>query len=254
MRIDQLTFTRFIAAMANVLANGTPTGADRLGLDATEAAEWETYRASWNALQNLHQNEATRTKAVNNERKQLRKDFAAFASPLLTALSVHANLTEADRLAFRLPRPDKVPTARGKITDAAYAIISPVGGGSIQVKVRTSEDASRASRHPLADAVEVRYALLPATAATATAPQDPTPPAPAPVPTTGADTRASLGTALPVSAVDCPLVHISKKANFRIELGPQHSGKRFYAFFRWVNLSNLANSGDWGLMYQTLVL
>jgi hypothetical protein len=49
-------------------------------------------------------------------------------------------------------------------------------------------------------------------------------------------------------------VHISKKANFRIELGPQHSGKRFYAFFRWVNLSNPANSGDWGLMYQTLVL
>jgi len=54
--------------------------------------------------------------------------------------------------------------------------------------------------------------------------------------------------------VDCPLVFISTKATFLMVLGLQHSGKRFYAFFRWVNLSNPANSGEWGLLYQTLVL
>jgi hypothetical protein len=98
--------------------------------------------------------------------------------------------------------------------------------------------------------VEVRYALLSQTAAGGTAPQDPT----TPPPTSGGETRTPLGNAIPESPLDCPFVFTSTKATFAIKLGAQHSGKRFYAFFRWVNLSNSDNSGDWGLMYQTLVL
>jgi len=247
-------FNSYINATASALADGTPTGADRLGLVATQAAEWEAYRVSWNVQYALAENEATSTRAVTNEKNRIRKDFTAFASPLLTAFSVNPNLTEADRLTFRIPRPDRTPTARGKINDDAYALIKPVGGGSIQVKVRTDADSSRASRHPLADAVEVRYALLPASAVGGTAPEDPTAPAPTNTPTVGGEARASVGNVIPVSALDCPLVFISTKATFLMVLGPQHSGKRFYAFFRWVNLSNPANSGEWGLLYQTLVL
>lgn len=248
------SFNSYINSTANALAAGTPSGADRLGLTAVQAAQWEDYRTAWNAEYVLYVDESTRTKAVKNEKNRIRQDFIGFASPLLTAFSVHASLTEADRLVFKLPEPDRTPTARGKIHDDAYPIIKPAGGGSIDVKVRTSEDASRASRHPLADAVEVRYALLPQTAADGTAPQDPNTPAPTPLPMGMGESRPSVGLAIPQSALDCPFVFTSTKATFRIELGPQHSGKRFYAFVRWVNLSNPNNSGNWGAMFQTLVL
>jgi hypothetical protein len=235
-------FNNYIRSTANALAAGMPTGADRLGLTAQQAAAWETYRTNWDIEYTLYVDESTRTTTVTNAKNRIRKEFIEFASTLLIAFSVHPNLTDADRLTFKLPEPDRTPTARGKITDLAYAIIVPVGGGSIQVKVRTNEDASRASRHRLADAVEVRYALLTEAEANSTPPAS------------GNDTRVPGVNTLPVNAMDCPLVLNSTKASFRIELGPQHSGKRFYAFFRWVNLSRPANSGDFGQLYQTLVL
>jgi len=247
-------FNSYINSTANALAAGSPSGADRLGLTTEQATQWENLRKDWNKEYEFYVDESTRTKTVTYAKNQIRKDFIAFASPLLTAFSVHPNLTGADRLTFKLPEPDRTPTARGKITDNAYPIINPVLGGSIDFKVRTSEDATRASRHPLADAIEVRYALLPNTMASSPAPQDPTAPAPTPVPTAGSEARASVGQAIPESALNCLFVFTSKKAIFRIDLGPEHSGKRFYAFVRWVNHSNPANSGNWGLMYQTLVL
>lgn len=251
-------FNDYINTTANVLADGTPTGADRLGLTPVQAAAWEQYRTDWNTQYGLYTNKATRTSAVTSQKNNLRKAFTAFASPLLTAMSVHPALTAADRLAFNLPEPDRTPTARGKINDIPVLKLSPLGGGSIKGMVRTSSDASRASRHPLADLIEVRYALLPPSAAAQ--PQDPTAPAPTPTPTPTPQPMAGMtGTPTPVAPApptgpdDCPLIFSSTKANFTIALGTAHRTKVMYAFVRWVNTVNPANSGDWSEVHQVVV-
>jgi hypothetical protein len=240
-------FNTYINSTADALAEGTPTTAVRLGLTAAQAAAWGTYRIDWNTQYARYGNESTRTKGVTASKNKVRKDFTAFASPLLTAMSVHLALTEDDRLTFRLPEPDRTPTARAEIMVTPVGELHPLVGGKMQVRVRVSGDASRASRHPWADHVEMRYALIAPGAEAPTPPAGPSAPAP---PVTG----GAGATQPPVTAADCPLSAISTKAIFTITLGQEHSGKRMYAFFRWVNASNSALSGTWSNVIQMLVL
>jgi len=250
-------FNTYINSTADALAAGTPTTASRLGLSAAQTAAWGTYRSDWNTQYARYGNEALRTKGVTAVKNQIRKDFTAFASPLLTAMSVHPALTADDRLAFRLPEPDRTPTARAEIMVTPVGELHPLMGGKMQVRVRVSGDASRASRHPWADHVEMRYALLPAGAEVPTAPSRPEAPTPNPTPdpllnpTTGATSRVAQP---PATAMECPHSAISTKAIFTLALGQEHSGKRMYAFFRWVNASNPAHSGGWSNAIHMLVL
>jgi hypothetical protein len=59
---------------------------------------------------------------------------------------------------------------------------------------------------------------------------------------------------VPATAKDCTQSVISKKAIFIVQLGQESSGKRIYAFFRWVNASKPANSGPWSTVQQTVVV
>jgi DNA-binding transcriptional regulator YdaS (Cro superfamily) len=214
----------FINSTAVALAEGTPTTAQRLGLSPTQATQWQTYRTEWNAVHMQHINEAQRTKVVQANRLQLKHNFTVFATPILTAMSVHSALTTSDRLTFRLPERDRTITKRSKINESAEGHMLPMGGGDIKVRVRVEGDGDRASRHPLADHLEMRYVL---------------------VPPTGMGPNGLIWPEPPLTAMECPLNAISTKAIFTLGLGQASCGLRIYAFFRWVNATNAERNGNW---------
>jgi len=180
-----------------------------------------------------HTNLALRTKAVKDEKNRIRSAFMDFASPLLTGMSVHAALTENDRLTFRLPQRDRTMTKRGRIVDAAAGTLTPMAGGAIRIRVRHSAESNHTSLHPLADHLEMRYTLV------------------APL---GMGTDGLLWPDPPTIAEDCPLVAISTRAIFTLKVGEVKSGMRIYTFFRWVNATNEAMNGGWSNARYTVVV
>jgi len=225
-------FDSFINSTATALLNGTPTTAERLGLTAEQLAKWQDYRTVWKDLFATYTNRATRTKAVTNGKNKVRKEFIAFASPLLTAMSVHPALTASDRLTFHLAERDRIMTKRGSIKETAEGHMEAVGGARVQVRVRTFTDSTRASMHPQAHYIEMRYMTV--------APQ-------------GMGPSGLTWPATPLTPMECPQVTISTRALFYLELGEHSRGMRVYAFFRWVNASEPNKSGPWGTVRQVIV-
>ena len=235
-------FHSFINTSADYLAEGAPTNATRLGLAVTELGEWDSRRDSWNLIYAKHGDESKRTKTITAEKDDQKKAFMLFATPLLKGMALKPALTNDDRGALHLPERD-APTDRVKITTAPLAKIIPMEGGELSIRVRTTSDSNRASKHPDADHLEMRYALV-------DAPNTQTPPPANPGPGTGNAVQNSI----PTKAMDCILTESSKKAVFTVELGQENSGKRIYAFFRWVNTSKRSDSGPWSTAVQSVVV
>ena len=237
-------FHSFINTSADYLAEGAPTNAIRLGLLPPELAEWDSRRDNWNLIYAKHGDESKRTKTITAEKDDQKKAFMLFATPLLKGMALKPALTNDDRGALNLPERD-APTDRVKITTAPLAKIIPMEGGELSIRVRTTSDNNRASRHPDADHVEMRYALVDATAASSGS-------------SGGSGSNPSTGSgnqnSIPTKAMDCIFTESSKKAVFTVELGQENSGKRIYAFFRWVNTSKRSDSGPWSTAVQSVVV
>ncbi|HLG35448.1 MAG TPA: hypothetical protein VI757_11260 [Bacteroidia bacterium] len=196
------------------IKNGT-----RLGLSALEITDAVAFHDTWytgnpaaRGIYELHSNPNTKNKNTRNSVVTLMKDFNAFFSPLLTRMGTSGAITEDDRLNLNLPAADRTPTARGVINDEPLAGIKSLASARIKFRIRLDEDATRASMHPLADAIEVRY---------------------------------QIGGTQPANANVCPGTVISKKAMFTFDAGVDNDGKKFYSFVRYVNQSNPENNGPW---------
>ncbi len=96
------------------------------------------------------------------------------------------------------------------ITTAPDASFTPLEGAKIRQHLRVDEDASRASIHPLSDAWERVY---------------------------------KIGSPAPANPAACPLKDVGSKALTTFNAGMDNDGKKLYAFFRWINMSNPANNG-----------
>lgn len=238
-------FNSYINSTADYLAEGTPTHAVRLGLSVTQTTEWTDRRTAWNLIYAKHNDASKRTPTVIAEKDSQKAAFVAFANPVLGALKYNPALTQDDRGAFNLPERD-APTERGEITDAPYGKLMPMDGGKMQVRVRSTADGNRASKHADADHLEMRYELVDASKGEAVPDPNTLPPGP------GGPVTTKPG--VPATAKDCTQSVISKKAIFIVQLGQESSGKRIYAFFRWVNASKPANSGPWSTVQQTVVV
>ena len=110
---------------------------------------------------------------------------------------------------------DTEPTPRPKIATVPIVGLRAIGGGSIEVRCRVTTDQTRFSMHPAADVIECKFTLVP------------------------------IGEVPPDNWDDCPKTQVSKKARFIIPAGAKGIGQRLYGFFRWANLSNPQNNGDW---------
>lgn len=213
------------------LETGTPPRGEELGLSAAELDDWKDYRDEWLVLYPKYTNKNTRTATITENVNAHMHAFAEFAEPLLNRISGSSAITADDRNALNIKERDKTPTRRGLITDTPIVGFKGVGGGRMKAKLRTDSDSSRASMHPLANLIEVRYLITR---------ENPNKPGPTPVPEEGE------GTQVPNPGM-APYFFISSKASFEIDLGTDHLGSFVIAFFRWANSSNPANNGPWTL-------
>lgn len=227
-------FDSYIRNTAAVLAEGTPTGADRLGLSTEEATQWAEYTTSWVEIYAKYTDPAKRTTAVTNSKNAVKKNFTEFARIPLGKIDLSDAITSEDRSTFRLPERDTTPTARGPITEVPIGNIKGTGGGIVEIRARRTTDASRPSLHPLADAVELKYLIM---EDTNNDPNNPNPNRNGGVPTPD----------------DCPFTVTSKSALWRVDTGTKYLGKRMIAFMRWVNLSTPANNSGWSDLMTTII-
>lgn len=217
------TFNAYILNTTKVLQQGTPATWQRLGLTTDENTKWIDFHDRWEQQYLLYSNKNARTTTITKDKNKLKKDFIAFATPVLLKIAAHPALNTGDRLNFRLLERDRILTKRGRIEDVPMALMQPTGGGTLNIRVRRETDKDRASRHPLADGIEMKYIIT------------------------------DVNAVAPHSADDCVMNYISKKAIFSFKTKPGNAGKRIYAFFRWVNLSNYENSGPWTNWFTTVI-
>lgn len=211
-------YIRRVAAFV-IAPSGLTTNGERLGLTAAQNTATDNHRELWYTgipatpgAYELHSNPDTKTKTTRNTVLIIIRNFTIFFRPLLTLMSVSPNLTESDRQTLNLPAPDTTATPRGLIEGAPAVNVKSLEGGRMKVRTRISEDATRASMHPLADAVEMRF---------------------------------QIGGTQPANVMACDGVTQSKKALFTHEAGSENGEKKFYCFCRYVNLTNPANNGPW---------
>jgi len=192
----------------------------RLGLSVTERNTWDTYVGStWPPVWTKYTDDSQRTKAITLQKNNLKKEITEFMNLLLIRMATMPDVNETDintmKLVIQAP---KVP--RGPINAVPYAGLESFGGARLQARTRTNEDSTRASMHPLADAIEMRY---------------------------------SIGTVAPVTPDAAPLFFISPKALFDFNVGVINGGKTLFAFFRWVNFSNPENNGEWTTVHSATI-
>lgn len=217
-------FNQYIMSTTKSLQQGVPATWQRLGLTPDENTKWIDFRDRWEAKYKLYADKSQRTTVITNDKNKLKKDFIVFASPVLLKIAAHPALNTGDRLNFRLLERDRILTKRGKIEDIPMVQMQPAGSGWMKIRVRRETDNNRASRHPLADGVEMKFIIK------------------------------EVNAPAPHSADDCIESVISKKAIFTFHARPGNAGKRIYAFFRWVNLSNQENSGGWTNWATSVIL
>jgi len=168
----------------------------------------------WLQIWPLTQNRATSTGALRDQRNLLRKSITTSLRAIFGDLPESA-LTEADRNTLRIYRRDITPTARGPITSPPYVSLISLPSGKIRQRLRVATDASRASRHPLAD---------------------------------GWERVMKIGGPPPANPDECPIKATGSAALSTFDGGMENDGLRVYAFVRWININNPANSSGWSSM------
>ena len=196
------------------------TEAARLGVSAGNIATLTADHITWTALYPDSQNPNKATATITSDKNDLRGSLEDTLRDIYEDIP-NSVLTSDDRSTLNLPERDTVPTPRAKINDIPFAGVTPTGGGIIKNRVRKTSDASRASRHELADGVEVKYRI---------------------------------GGTQPATAAECENSLVSKKAMFNLDADQANATKRIYLFYRWVNLSDQSKNGPWSNLVQTVVV
>lgn len=168
----------------------------------------------WVEVYPLTRNRATSTGALRDRRNALRKDITDLLRVIYGDVP-QSVLTATDRNMLRIFERDNIPTKRGKIDTAPDVALLALEGGKIQQRLRVDTDATRASKHPLAD---------------------------------GWKRVAKIGGGPPADHTECPIVESGTDALTTFDGGQENDGKRLYAFVRWINLSNAANNSGWSAM------
>jgi hypothetical protein len=113
-------------------------------------------------------------------------------------------------------------TPHTAISDTVIVSLHPLGGGTIEIKCRTSHDSNRPSIAESADCVQYLYMV---------------------------------GTTPPASTNDAGLRGVSSThASFTLSLETGSSGKTLYIYFRWYNTKHPALAGPWSSLQTVLVL
>jgi len=182
------------------------------------------HRSAFEPLYIKSQNKYNRTSVDVLAHRQSRKIYEKAIRTFVKAyLMFNPLVTDDKRVEMALTVRDTKPTPRGKIETIPMVGLISLGGGDIEVICREETDQTRPSMHRLADAIECKFVFV------------------------------AIGTKPPDDPEAVARTQTSKKARFIIQCGDKQAGQRFYGFFRWVNLTNPANSGPWSRA-QTVVI
>lgn len=193
---------------------------ERLGLTVPQRDEWVAKGDAWNLIYPTYVNVATRTVPVTANKQAAMDDFIVTVQPLLDIIAASPAIIEDDYAAFNIKKRDTEPTPRPAITTVPYPEVLPLGGGKVRVTVRVQSDSTRASMHPDADSIEVKY---------------------------------TIGTEPPASEEEAVVARNYRKSIRVFSLGQANATLRMYAFFRWSNETDESKSGPWSTMVQTVI-
>jgi hypothetical protein len=212
-------FYTFQANLVNIVV----TNAVAWAIPPAEVTALSTRRAAYEPLYLKVQNKTIRTKTDVMAHRQMRKIYEKEISVFVKAYLFNPLITDNDRMTMGIPPRDFEPTPRGKIETVPVVELLAIGGGDVKVRCQVTSDQTRYSKHPLADGIEVKYTWVPK------------------------------GEMPPEKPDDCSKTQNSKKAQFIIHCGPGNAGETFYGFFRWVNITNPENSGQWSNTFKVVI-
>ncbi len=192
----------------------------RLGLTVAQRNAWAAKRNDWNAIYALYVNVATRTAPVTATKQDAMDAFIITVQPLLDIIAASPAIINEDYSAFNIKKRDTEPSPKPAMTTAPFPKVLPIGGGKVRVTVRVLHDSTRASMHPDADAIEMKY---------------------------------SIGSVPPASEEEALNSRSYKRAIRIFSLGQAQAGQRMYAFFRWSNETDEEKSSQWSTMVQTVI-
>jgi len=196
--------------------NVTVSYAVAWGIPPADVAALVAERAIYEPLYLKSQNKNSRTRADVAAHKIAAEQYLKKLRLFWNKWIEDGDMPTEEKLLLGGDLLDTEPTPRGKIHSTPVIGQRALDGGSIEFWARVTTDQTRPSMHPLADAVECKYLIVPKGEMP---PEDPD--------------------ASGIKTV------VSKKARFIISCGVKNAGDTFYGFFRWVNLTTPANSGDW---------
>jgi hypothetical protein len=174
---------------------------------------------TWIYLWAKTSNDTTSTKPFRIERDEVKKSITSIIRVVYDDIPVRA-LTDRDRTTLLIPKRDTTPSTRPAITTRPELTITVQGGARFIVENRVKSDSSRASMHPDADYVELRY---------------------------------SIGETPPASADECAVTIIRSKAREILKLKPADARKNFYCYTRWANKTDEAKSGPWTRLHSAVI-
>jgi len=212
-------FYTFQANLVNIVV----TNAVAWGIPAPAVTALSTRRAAYEPLYLKVQDKTTRTRVDVLAHRQMRKVYEKEISVFVKAYLFNPLVTNEDRLSMGIPPRDYEPTPRGRIETIPVVELLAIGGGDIKTRCRVTRDQTRYSKHPLSDGIEVKYTWVPK------------------------------GEMPPEKPEDCKNAYVSRKAQFIIHCGPGNAGETFWGFFRWVNLTTPANSGQWSNSIKVVI-
>lgn len=216
-----------INTSAYLLAGGTPTNAERLGILPAENDQWTGFLTDWNPLYAKYSDKKNgRTTAVKDQLLAIIDQCVLLdqTSHILDRIAASPNVSIVDMETFNIKKGVLQKTTRSfsntPISETPIVAVQPLGGGSLAIKCHSST--SRASILDGADSVQ--YVFL-------------------------------VGDTPPASAdVQGLSKEISTKASFTLALGTGTSAKNLYIYFRWYNTKHPELSSPWSAMISTLIL
>ncbi|MDZ4845342.1 MAG: hypothetical protein SH857_07305 [Chitinophagales bacterium] len=189
-------------------------------IPSDRVTELTQFKNQYEMMYGFITNKLTRTPIQVQAYRTVRDEYEQFIEGLANAYIIFnplINKEQINAMGFNVRNSGHSP--RPQITSVVFGGLDALPGSQVQFTCRTATETKRASILDTADCVEVRYAI---------------------------------GTQ-PATVDNCPLVAMSTKAKFTLDISPVDAGKRIYAYLRWRNNSDVEKSGPWSDSLNTVV-
>lgn len=198
-----------------VVANGTAWK-----IPADEVTALQSSSTQYGNLYKIISNKNNRTKsqvdAYNNFRKTYESDLRLFVNGFMRS---NKNVPSSILSALGIKQRGRRRKQRSQIITAPIVFIHTLGSMRLKFLCRIESHIGKASIHPEADGIELRYII-------------------------GSE---------PQVAAEKLTHHFSKKAKFMMEFGDEHRGKKIYVYARWKNEVHEWQSGPWCRLVEAVI-